>query len=96
MTALNLDLVLCLPLLPIFLIKAVGVIIDNSPTVYIVKQVDYIVWKVIFLLINCTLVNAAIWWPFITSSTQIVGKNDGSNDKTLPSTKLQIETGPAR
>ena len=76
MTALNLDLTLCLPLLPVFLVQAVGTIIVNSPAAFIVKQVDYIVWKVIFLVINCTLINAAIWWPFITNMAEIEKKDN--------------------
>ena len=63
--AVNLD-TSCLVLMPLFTLYAVANIIDNSPSAYIVKQVDYIVWKVIFLVLNLALVNLAIWWPLIT------------------------------
>lgn len=63
--AINLELGL-LPLLPVILVYSVSNIIANSPSAYLVKQVDYIVWKVIFLAINFSLVNCAIWWSLIT------------------------------
>ena len=63
--AINLELSL-LPLLPVIVVYTVSNIIANSPSAYVVKQVDYIVWKVIFLGINFTLINTAIWWSLIT------------------------------
>ena len=91
--ALNLDLTLSLPLVPVFLVQAVGSIIVNSPSAFIVKQVDYIVWKVIFLLINCTLVSAFIWWPYITSTTSI----ENNDDPTFsPKEKLSFDFRPAK
>ena len=60
--ALNLELTCTLPLLPLFLAYAIANIVVNSPSAYLVKQVDYIVWKVIFLLITIVLTNAVIWW----------------------------------
>ena len=101
-TALNLDLTLCLPLAPVFLVQAVGGIIVNSPSAFIVKQVDYIVWKVIFLGLNCALVSAAIWWPYITSTTLIASttsSEDGSNngeDATKPREKLSFDFRPVK
>ena len=89
-TALNLDLTLSLPLAPVFLAQAVGSIIVNSPSAFIVKQVDYIVWKVIFLLINCTLVSAFLWWPYITSTTSV------ENNVDLPKEKLSFDFRPAK
>ena len=62
MIALNLELTCTLPLLPLFLAYAIANIVVNSPSAYLVKQVDYIVWKVIFLLITIVLTNAVIWW----------------------------------
>lgn len=62
--AINLELAL-LPLLPVTIVFAMLSIIANSPSAFIVKQVDYIVWKAIFLVINFTLVNCAIWWTYI-------------------------------
>ena len=82
--ALNLDLMLCLPLLPVFLVQAIGKIISSSPSANIVKQVDYIVWKIIFLCLNCMLVCAAIWWPHITTKT------------SEPDQKLSFDFKPAR
>ena len=96
-TALNLDLTLSMPLVPVFLVQAVGSIIVNSPSALIVKQVDYIVWKVIFLLINFTLVNAIIWWPYITSTTttSIVDNNDEPS-QLPPKEKLSFDFRPAK
>ena len=51
---------------PILLAYSMASIIKGSPSQYIVKQVDYIVWKVIFLLLNLLLINLAIWWPLVT------------------------------
>lgn len=74
--AFNLELSYLL-LIPAFLVYAVASIIRNSPRDQIVKQVDYIVWRVIFLLLNLMLVNFAIWYPFIV--TQSDGEADSSN-----------------
>lgn len=63
--AINLELSL-ITLLPAVFLYAIMNIVANSPRIYIVKQVDYIVWRVIFLLINFALVNATIWWDLIT------------------------------
>ena len=54
-----------LVLAPTFIVYAVCSIIRNAPTNTIVQQVDYIVWRVIFLTINLILVNFAIWYPLI-------------------------------
>jgi len=62
--AINLDLA-CLPFLLVFVVYATSTIILNSPSTFIVKQVDHIVWKVVFLLINFAWVNMIIWWPLI-------------------------------
>ena len=64
--AVNLDLSLSL-YLPIFLVYAFANIIANSPSANIVKQVDYIVWRVIFLILNLACVSLAIWWPLIVN-----------------------------
>ena len=96
-TALNLDLVIGVPLVAVFLVQAIGGIIVNSPSAFIVKQVDYIVWKVIFLGINGALLCAAIWWPYITTtttSTQSQKDDVGSDD--APATKLSLDFKPAK
>ena len=83
--ALNLNIALCLPLVPVFLVQAVGKIIVSSPSANIVKQVDYIVWKIIFLCLNCTLVCAVIWWDHITKT-----------NKASEADKLSFDFEPAR
>ena len=93
MIALNLDLTLCLPLTPVFLVYTVGKVIVNSPSAYIVKQVDYIVWRVIILIINCTVINGIIWWPYITTLHQI--KNNESEEQNEKQ-KLSFDMTPAR
>jgi len=75
--AFNLELSYSL-LIPTFLVYAVASIIRNSPRDQIVKQVDYIVWRVIFLLLNLMLVNFAIWYPFIV--TQQNAKAEADNN----------------
>ena len=64
--AINLDITYIV-FLPVFLVYSIASIIINSPAAYIVKQIDYIVWKVIFLILYLALANAAIWWPLITT-----------------------------
>ena len=81
-TALNLDVTMCLPLTLVFIVQAIGGIVVNSPSAYIMKQVDHIVWKVIFLCLNCIIVNAAIWWPYITNTTVISSKETSTDDET--------------
>ena len=93
MIALNLDLTLCLPLTPVFLVYMVGTVIVNSPSAYIVKQVDYIVWRVIILIINCTVINGIIWWPYITTLHQL--KNNESEEQNEKQ-KLSFDMTPAR
>jgi len=61
--AINLDLNF-LVYLPVICVFSIATFIKNSPSAYLVKQVDHIVWKVIFLLLNIGLLNLAIWWPF--------------------------------
>lgn len=78
--AVNLDLA-CLPLLPVFLVYAVSNIILNSPSAYVVKQVDYIVWRVFFLCFNFLGVMAPIWWNLITKPG--TNKLDTSEAKLL-------------
>ena len=62
--AINLQLSYLL-FLPAFICLAISKIIDNSPRTQIVKQVDYIVWKVIFLLINFASMVLLIYWSLI-------------------------------
>jgi hypothetical protein len=62
--AINLDLA-CLPFMLVIVVYAISNIIVNSPRAFIVSQIDHIVWKVIFLLINFTCVNMIIWKPLI-------------------------------
>ena len=64
MASINLE-VFNIVYIPVFVAYAMCSIVKCSPSAYIVKQVDYIVWKVIFLVLNMTLVNLAIWWPLI-------------------------------
>lgn len=66
LVALNLELSCTLPLMPLFLAYAIANIMYNSPSSNIAKQVDYIVWKVIFLCLNIIFVNGIIWWNEIT------------------------------
>ena len=67
--AINLD-ISYIVFMPVLLVYCVASIIVNSPAAYIVKQIDHIVWKVIFLILYLILQNAAIWWPYITQSKE--------------------------
>ena len=69
-TALNLELSLCLPFVPVFIVYSISNIIEMSPSAQIVKQIDYIVWRVMFLCLNIAIFNAIIWWPYITTANE--------------------------
>ena len=63
--AFNLD-ISYLFFLPAFIVFAIASIVNQAPSAYIVKQIDYIVWKTIFLFLNLGLLSLAIWRPLIT------------------------------
>ena len=80
--ACNLD-ISCIFLLPIFLTFAIRSIITNSPSQYLVKQVDYIVWRAIILALNFCLLNMVIWWEFL-----IPQKKDGQTIAETPDEQI--------
>ena len=67
--AINLDITYIV-FLPVLTVYSVANIIVNSPAAFIVKQIDYIVWKVIFFILYLALANATIWWPYISTSKE--------------------------
>lgn len=57
-------------LIPVFMVYAVCSIINNAPLGNLVKKIDYILWKIIFLTLNFILLNMLIWWQIITPEDQ--------------------------
>ncbi len=67
--AINLELARYGLLAPIFVAYAICTVIKNAGTgSTIVQQVDYVVWRIIFLALNLILVNFAIWHKLILTT----------------------------